>query len=379
MLKKDFFKFMLPTKSKLHPQNILDVLDSLLDPKTQKYLIKTDRISDIIIEDRRINITLNVHHDELEIYEKIQMDVERLIKTLPEVKSSKMKVFVIMTTHKKTLDPPPEKPLSKGQFDLSEIKNIIAVASGKGGVGKSTTTVNLAYALKDKGLRVGILDADIYGPSIPKMFNISARPESDENNHMIPIIKNDIQLISMGFLIGENTPVIWRGPMVQKAITQFLSQVRWYNLDVLLIDMPPGTGDIHLTLVKKAHIKGAVIVSTPQDIALIDAKKAIAMFKKVHTPILGLVENMSYFTCPHCKGRSEIFSHGGAHDTADSLKIPFLAEVPLRLEIRQQTDSGQQEKLVRDIDIGYPYRQAAKSLMLNMSLRNNIPPNAESS
>ena len=368
MSAENILKSMMPTKLQLRPQTILDALADLKDPKTQGPLIKTERLSDIIIAGSRINITLSVFEDELDTYEGTRIDIERLVKAMPEAK--KAKVFVIMTTHKKSDQNISDNPLFRGRLELSEIKNIVAVASGKGGVGKSTTTVNLAYALKDMGVRVGILDADIYGPSIPKMFDVSQKPETDENNHMIPVEKDGIQLMSMGFLMAEDTPVIWRGPIVQKAIQQFLSQVRWFNIDVLLIDMPPGTGDIQLTLVRKAHITGAVIVSTPQDVALIDAKKAIGMFNKVEVPLLGVIENMSYFNCPHCEGRSDIFSHGGAHKTADDLKVPFLAEVPLELGIREMTDSGRQEELVRDVDRGFPYRQAATSL-LNQLMKKN--------
>lgn len=361
MNSETILKSMMPTKLQLRPQTILDALVDLTDPKTEGQLIKTERIADIIIAGSRINITLSVFEDELDTYEGTRLDIERLVKAMPE--AQKAKVFVVMTAHKKSDQNVADNPLFRGRLELSEIKNIVAVASGKGGVGKSTTTVNLAYALKDMGVRVGILDADIYGPSIPKMFDITQKPETDDDNHMIPVEKDGIQLMSMGFLVDEDTPVIWRGPIVQKAIQQFLSQVRWFNIDVLLIDMPPGTGDIQLTLVRKAHISGAVIVSTPQDVALIDAKKAIGMFKKVEVPLLGVIENMSYFNCPHCEGRSDIFSHGGAHRTADDLKVPFLAEVPLELGIREMTDSGRQEELVRDVDRGFPYRQAATSLL----------------
>ncbi len=361
MSSENILKSMMPTKLQLRPQTILDALADLKDPKTEGQLIKTERISDIIIAGSRINITLSVFEDERDTYEGTRLDIERLVKAMPE--SQKAKVFVVMTAHKKSDQNLEENPLFRGRLELSEIKNIVAVASGKGGVGKSTTTVNLAYALKDMGVRVGILDADIYGPSIPKMFDIAQKPETDENNHMIPVEKDGIQLMSMGFLMAEDTPVIWRGPIVQKAIQQFLSQVRWFNIDVLLIDMPPGTGDIQLTLVRKAHISGAVIVSTPQDVALIDAKKAIGMFEKVEVPLLGVIENMSYFNCPHCEGRSDIFSHGGAHKTADDLNVPFLAEVPLELGIREMTDSGRQEELVRNVEQGFPYRQAATSLL----------------
>lgn len=352
---------MMPAELQLRPDAILAHLSDLKDPLTQQGLVESQRLTDIIIAGNRINITLSVAPGELTTYESLRLDIERRVKAMPEALDAK--VFVVMTTHTPSDSKPSEDPVFRGQFPLTEIKHVIAVASGKGGVGKSTTTVNLAYALRDLGLRVGILDADIYGPSIPKMLSIQGKPDSDDNNHMIPLEKDDIQIMSMGFLVEEETPIIWRGPIVQKAIQQFLSQVRWFNLDVLLVDFPPGTGDIQLTLVQKAHISGAIIVSTPQDVALIDARKAVGLFEKVEVPILGVIENMSYFICPHCQGQSDVFSHGGAHKTADALGVPFLAEVPLALRIREMTDSGQQQALVKHIETGFPYRQAATSLV----------------
>lgn len=355
---------MVPTELKITPQTVLNVLSDLVDPKTNDLLSKTERISDIIIAGKRINITLNVAQEECDEYEGLRLEIERRVKAMPPLEKIKnVKILVIKTAHKSTVLNPSDNPLFRGRFELSEIKNIVAIASGKGGVGKSTTTVNLAYALRDMGVKVGILDADIYGPSIPKMLDISGEPEVDEEKFMLPVEKDGIQLMSMGFLMAEDAPVIWRGPVIQKAIQQFLSQVRWFNLDVLLIDLPPGTGDIQLTLVKKACINGAIVVSTPQDVALIDAKKAIAMFQKVEVPLLGVIENMSYFQCPHCEERSNIFSHGGAHKTADTLQVPFLAEIPLDITIREMTDTGAQEDLVRKVDLGFPYRQAATSLL----------------
>ena len=293
---QSFLKSMMPTKLALRPQDVQDMIADTIDPLTKKPILETDRIADIIIAGQRINVTISVEKENVPHYESLRLEIEQKIKT--HTKQGKAKVFVILTAHSHHQKKVEENPVYRGFFDLSEIKNIVAVASGKGGVGKSTTTVNLAYALKEQGFKVGILDADIYGPSLPKMLSIQDKPETskDDNQHdiMLPVEKDGIQLMSMGFLVDEESPVIWRGPIVQKAIQQFLSKVRWYDLDVLLIDMPPGTGDIHLTLVQKAHIKGAVIVSTPQDVALIDAKKAIGMFKKVEVPILGLVENMSF-------------------------------------------------------------------------------------
>jgi ATP-binding protein involved in chromosome partitioning len=220
------------------------------------------------------------------------------------------------------------------------VKAIIAVASGKGGVGKSTTTCNLALALQANGLKVGVLDADIYGPSIPRLFRVSGRPEPVSGRILKPLEGYGIKVMSMGFLVDEETPMIWRGPMVISAITQMLREVAWGELDVLVVDMPPGTGDAQLTMAQNVPLAGAVIVSTPQDLALIDARKGLNMFRRVDVPLLGIVENMSYFLCPDCGGRHDIFGHGGARAEAEKLGVPFLGEVPLDMAIRINSDAG---------------------------------------
>jgi ATP-binding protein involved in chromosome partitioning len=220
------------------------------------------------------------------------------------------------------------------------VEAIIAVASGKGGVGKSTTAVNLALGLRDLGLKVGILDADIYGPSLPKLLAIREKPQTIGGTRLKPISRYGLTVMSIGFLIEEETPMIWRGPMVMSALTQMLREVEWGTLDVMVVDMPPGTGDAQLTMAQQVPLKGAVIVSTPQDLALIDARRGIAMFKRVNVPVLGIVENMSYFLCPECGTRSDIFGHGGARHEAERLKVPFLGEVPLHMTIREKSDAG---------------------------------------
>jgi len=217
---------------------------------------------------------------------------------------------------------------------------IIAVASGKGGVGKSTTAVNLALGLRDLGLKVGILDADIYGPSMPKLLAIRERPQTIGGTRLKPIERYGMPVMSIGFLIEEETPMIWRGPMVMSALTQMLREVEWGVLDVMVVDMPPGTGDAQLTMAQQVPLKGAVIVSTPQDLALIDARRGIAMFRRVNVPVLGIVENMSTFICPHCGTASNIFGHGGARAEAERLGVPFLGEVPLDMVIREKSDAG---------------------------------------
>jgi ATP-binding protein involved in chromosome partitioning len=220
------------------------------------------------------------------------------------------------------------------------VANIIAVASGKGGVGKSTAAVNLALALKDHGLRVGILDADIYGPSMPRLLGLKGQPQQITGNKLAPMEAYGLKVMSMGFLVDEETPMIWRGPMVMSALSQMLKDVAWGELDVLVVDMPPGTGDAQLTMAQQVPLAGAVIVSTPQDLALIDARKGLNMFRKVNVPVLGLIENMSTFICPHCGEPSNIFGHGGARAEAARLGVPFLGEVPLTIAIRETSDEG---------------------------------------
>ena len=233
----------------------------------------------------------------------------------------------------------PASPMSK-QSEIPGIAAVIAVASGKGGVGKSTTALNLALGLRDLGLRVGLLDADIYGPSVPRLTGIREKPQLNDDKKMIPIVRFGLAIMSIGFLVEEDTAMIWRGPMVMSAITQMLRDVAWGTLDVLVVDMPPGTGDAQLTLAQNVPLKGAVIISTPQDLSLIDARRGLAMFKKVNVPVLGIVENMSYFQCPHCGTRSDIFGHGGARHEAERLGVPFLGEIPLHMSIRATSDSG---------------------------------------
>jgi ATP-binding protein involved in chromosome partitioning len=228
----------------------------------------------------------------------------------------------------------------QGPSGVPGVASIIAVASGKGGVGKSTTAVNLALGLRDLGMKVGVLDADIYGPSLPKLLAIREKPQTIGGTRLKPIERHGLTVMSIGFLIEEETPMIWRGPMVMSALTQMLREVEWGTLDVMVVDMPPGTGDAQLTMAQQVPLKGAVIVSTPQDLALIDARRGIAMFKRVNVPVLGIVENMSTFICPKCGTRSDIFGHGGARREAERLGVPFLGEVPLEMSIRETSDAG---------------------------------------
>lgn len=235
--------------------------------------------------------------------------------------------------------PPAAAPSGSEKPGVAGVKHIIAVASGKGGVGKSTTAINLALGLQNQGLKVGVMDADIYGPSLPRLVGISGKPEA-EGRVLKPIEAYGLKVMSIGFLVAEDTPMIWRGPMVISALSQLLREVDWAPLDVLVVDMPPGTGDAQLTMAQQVPLAGAVIVSTPQDLSLIDARKGLNMFKKVNVPILGIVENMSTFICPKCGERSDIFGHGGAREEAERVGVPFLGGVPLHMDIRAKSDAG---------------------------------------
>jgi ATP-binding protein involved in chromosome partitioning len=261
---------------------------------------------------------------------------------------------------------------------LPNVKYVVAVASGKGGVGKSTTSVNLAAALMQKGLKVGVLDADIYGPSIPRMMAVAGKPQAREDKKLIPHQRYGMAVMSMGFLIAEETPMIWRGPMVHSAITQLFRDVDWGELDVLVVDLPPGTGDAQLTMAQSAPLSGAVIVSTPQDIALIDARKGLAMFQKVDVPVLGIVENMSTFICPHCGQSSDIFSHGGARAEAEKLNVPFLGEIPLDIKVRQKSDEGMPLTLFEpEGDIAKLYRGMADKLWMILTMKDADSKNSD--
>jgi ATP-binding protein involved in chromosome partitioning len=278
--------------------------------------------------DGLVQVTLAIRREDAQALEPTRAKIEARLAELPGVKNA----TVVFTAHRQPPAPPPA-------VSLQDIRNIIAVASGKGGVGKSTVAVNLAVALAQGGLRVGLLDADIYGPSLPRMLGLRDKPRTQDGK-MLPLLAWGLKCMSIGLLVEEETAMVWRGPMVIGALTQMLGQVAWGALDVLVVDMPPGTGDVQLTLAQRASLAGAVVVSTPQDIALIDARRGVKMFEQVRVPVLGIVENMSYFACPHCGKRTDIFGHGGAEAEAERIGVPFLGAVPLLLAIRETGDAG---------------------------------------
>ncbi len=344
--------------SSITKEQVLERLSKVRGPDLESDIVSLGLVENVLVKDGTVIFSIKVPAERAEELEPLRTAAEKAVEGLEGVS----KITAVLTAERKpgsapvrpaptssqaaNVPPPMQGQAGAGganqaaqKAGVPGIKSIIAVASGKGGVGKSTTSVNLALALASHGLSVGILDADIYGPSMPRMLGISARPTA-QGKVLSPLEGFGLKVMSMGFLVEEETPMIWRGPMVISAITQMLRDVAWGELDILVVDMPPGTGDAQLTMAQQVPLAGAVIVSTPQDIALIDARKGLNMFRKVEVPILGLVENMSTFICPKCGEQSDIFGHGGARDEAKRLGVPFLGEVPLHMEIRTNSDGG---------------------------------------
>ncbi len=336
--------------SQITEQLVLDTLKNVIEPISGKDVVSLDMVSGLVIKDGNIGFVIEVDPRKGAELEPMRKEAETKVHALPGVVS----VTAVLTAHRegggpKAQETAPQAGPAAHQAQgagaakalVPGIKSIVAVASGKGGVGKSTVATNLAVALTTLGLKTGMLDADIYGPSQPRMLGISGRPASSDGKILTPLENYGVKCMSMGFLIAEDTPMIWRGPMVSSALQQMLRDVDWGELDILIVDMPPGTGDAQLTMSQQVPLSGAVIVSTPQDIALLDARKGLNMFRKVDVPVLGFIENMSVFVCPNCGHASHIFSHGGAKREAEKLGIEFLGEVPLDMEIRETSDGGQ--------------------------------------
>ncbi|MDA7946869.1 MAG: iron-sulfur cluster carrier protein ApbC [Hyphomicrobiaceae bacterium] len=349
-------------------EDVLNELRRVKGPDLSDNIVELGLLSEIVIHKDKVYFAISVDPDRAQELEPLRQAAEKVVSEMPGVSSA----TVSLTADREpgSASPPPSAqpsspaaasargpgappPPMGGGMDapgaggaakiagVPGVKHIVAVASGKGGVGKSTTSVNLALAFQANGLRVGVLDADIYGPSMPRLLGITGRPQPVHGNILKPMEGYGLKVMSMGFLVEEDTPMIWRGPMVMSALTQMLKEVAWGELDVLVVDMPPGTGDAQLTMAQQVPLAGAIIVSTPQDLALIDARKGLNMFRRVDVPVLGIIENMSYFLCPSCGERSDIFGHGGARLEAEKLGVRFLGEVPLHMEIREKSDSGQ--------------------------------------
>ncbi|AHK00573.1 MULTISPECIES: Mrp/NBP35 family ATP-binding protein [Rhizobium/Agrobacterium group] len=328
-------------------------LEAVIYPGSGKSIVALGMVSEIFIADAKAYFSITVPADRAADMEPLRLSAEQAAKGVPGIAGA----VVALTADRKpgTQQPAPARPAparpaaatgrpaaqpGSSKVGVPGVGAIIAVASGKGGVGKSTTAVNLALGLQALGLKVGMLDADIYGPSLPRLLKISGRPQQQEDRIIIPMENYGLKVMSMGFLVDEEAAMIWRGPMVQSALMQMLREVAWGELDVLVLDMPPGTGDAQLTIAQQVPLAGAVIVSTPQDLALIDARKGITMFRKVEVPLLGVVENMSYFIAPDTGARYDIFGHGGAKAEAERIGVPFLGEVPLTISTREMSDAG---------------------------------------
>ncbi|MBT4934363.1 MAG: iron-sulfur cluster carrier protein ApbC [Rhodospirillaceae bacterium] len=333
--------------SAINEELILDALGAVKDGEND--IVSQKMVSGLQIKDGHVAFAIEVDPARGAQMEPLRKEAEKIVHALDGVLSATVVLTAEAGQGGGNTQPQPQPqaphehhPAGTGPdaIMMPGVKAIVAVASGKGGVGKSTTSVNLALALAADGHSVGILDADIYGPSIPRMLGVQGEPSSSDGKTLDPMQGHGIKCMSMGFLIEEETPVIWRGPMAQTALQQMMRDINWGDLDILVVDMPPGTGDVQLTMAQQVPLTGAVIVSTPQDIALADARRGLNMFRKVDVPVFGVIENMSYFACPHCGERSDIFSHGGARAEAEILSTDFLGEIPLAIDIRETSDSG---------------------------------------
>jgi ATP-binding protein involved in chromosome partitioning len=349
--------------SEVNQAQILDALRVVRDPDLHRDIVSLNFVKEITINQGKVDVTIELTTPACPVRDELKTAAERAIKeTVPGVHTVSVTMTSRVTRHEQR---------TKAEV-LPGVKNTIAVASGKGGVGKSTLSVNLAVALAKEGARVGLVDADIYGPSIPLMMGITGRP-AIRNQLLQPMENWGVKVMSIGFLVDPMQAVIWRGPMASGAIKQFMTDVDWGELDYLVFDLPPGTGDIQLTLVQTIPLTGAVIVTTPQDISLADARKGFVMFEKVNVPVLGLIENMSYYVCSHCGHREEIFDNGGGRRAAEELGIPFLGEVPIYTSIRRSGDTGR--PIVLDGQVGGPgesISRIARNMAAQVSIRNAV-------
>jgi len=346
----------LTAATELTEERVLEALKGVRFPGLSRDIVSFGFVKDLTVGGGNVSFRLEITTESPKAAEEIQRDATEKLRSLPGVSA----VTIRLDLKPPTAAPPraggSAAPAAAAQI-LQNVRFKVAVASGKGGVGKSTVAANLSLALERIGRRVGLMDSDIYGPSQQMMMGIDEKPYVNETNQIVPIERYGVKVMSLGFLMDVDQPVIWRGPMVMKAVEQFLQDVAWGTLDVLVIDLPPGTGDAQLTLTQKIQLSGAVIVTTPQDVSLIDARKGLAMFQKVNVPVLGIVENMSYFLCPSCGHREEIFKHGGGARTAKQLGVPFLGEIPLDPKVTLGGDAG------KPIVAGEPKSQVTEAYM----------------
>ena len=341
-------------------EQIETAIKQYIDPYLEKDLVTAGVIKNIDIDGDKVKVDIALGFPAFGYFDKLTAEIQSKVESVDGVASAEVTVKSVIASH----------TVQGGMNPLEGIKNVIAVASGKGGVGKSTTAVNLALALQIEGAKVGILDADIYGPSIPRMLGITGKPESSDGKSLEPMGGHGIQAMSIGFMIDEETPMIWRGPMVTQALEQLLRDTQWKNLDYLIIDLPPGTGDVQLTLAQKVPVSGAVIVTTPQDIALLDARKGLKMFEKVEVPVLGIVENMSIHICSECGHAEHIFGQGGGNLMSEEYNVDFLGSLPLDIDIRINADGGH-PSVAKDSDskASEIYRDIARRTAAKLSLK----------
>ncbi len=350
--------------SKVTPEQVISVLSKVMDPDLHTDVVTLGMISDVRCQGNKVFFKLTLTTPACPVKEKLEQECKQLVLEMPGVEEVQME---------STASVAPRAKVSSKE-EIPGIKQIIAVSSGKGGVGKTTVSVNLAIALTQLGARVGLLDADITGPNAPLMLGLSEHQPTTLNNRIIPAENFGVKCISMAFFVAKDTAIIWRGPMLDKAIRQFLRDVDWGELDYLIVDMPPGTGDAQLSLCQATDLAGGVIVTTPQDVALLDGRRGVAVFQQMGVNVLGLVENMSFFVCPHCQGRSEIFNHGGGRALAEEMDLPFLGEIPLDASVRKGSDAGAPITAIDpDCPVSQAFCELAKQVAAQVSIHSLQP------